>query len=170
MYHFFALLVNFISFRTCMSMLEPIIIDKSSHSYSILNTYTKTSPKVMDDASTCTWNPFAQSGNTKINGVTIVSFKMSKLYCHSSFQVNLLSFFKCFSIRLVICAYPLVKILYYHVCPKVALNYRTEVLGGRLTMIAIFAGSMINPCLHTTWPSNIPNGEKKTHFFKFREI
>lgn len=37
-------------------------------------------------------------------------------------------------------------------------------------IIMILAGSTINPCLHTTWPSKILKGTYNNHFFKFNAI
>ena len=55
-------------------------------------------------------------------------------------------------------------------CPNVVHNCLNEVGGGRSTMIAILEGFTNNPYLHTKCPKNTPKGEKKIHFFKFREI
>jgi hypothetical protein len=60
--------------------------------------------------------------------------------------------------------------LYYPICPSTVRSYLTEVGGGKSTIMAILDGSTNNPYLHIILPRNTPKGEKKMHFFRFREI
>jgi hypothetical protein len=56
------------------------------------------------------------------------------------------------------------------VCANAVHSCLIDIGGGKSTIMAILDGSTNNPYLQTIWPSNTPKGEKKMHFFRFREI
>jgi hypothetical protein len=54
---------------------------------------------------------------------------------------------------------------------KSSLMYRGLAwVAGDGTIITIFAGSTIKPCLHTMFPSRMPNGALNIHFLMLKEI